>query len=444
MAHPQPPTIGEYTRTVAFAAAPNDPLHPSATPIYQTATFAQESALEFGRYDYSRSGNPTRDVLERQLAALENPGAPETTRAFAFASGLAALTAATRTLLPGDELVACDDLYGGSYRLFSRLLEPRGVTVRYADFTDPAQLARAFSPRTRLIHFETPTNPLLRIVDIRAVVAAARAQGPRARVLVDSTAMSPWLQRPLELDGGGADIVLHSATKLLNGHGDVTAGALIVRDPGLAEELAFIQNAEGAALSPFDSFLLLRGLKTLGVRIDRQQATARTVADFLASHPAAFEVGYPGLAHAPGRDIHARQARGGGGGVVITFRTGDIELSRRLVESLRLFPIAVSFGSINSTASLPCRMSHASIPAEVRARRQLPEDLVRLSIGLEDADDLIADLDQAVTSASPPMFDPSGGQSRTPRAKTGAVVRRSPSLLPQAHAPAHRPIPAQP
>lgn len=441
MTQPQPPTIGEHTRAVAFAAAPNDPFHACATPIYQTATFAQESALEFGRYDYSRSGNPTRDVLERQLAALENPGAPETTRAFAFASGLAALAAATRTLLPGDELVACDDLYGGSYRLFSRLLEPRGVTVRYADFTSPDRLDRAFSARTRLIHFETPTNPLLRIVDIRAVVAAARAHAPRARVLVDSTAMSPWLQRPLEL---GADIVLHSATKLLNGHGDVTAGALIVRDPGLAEELAFIQNAEGAALSPFDSFLLLRGLKTLGVRIDRQQATARTVADFLASHPAVFEVGYPGLAHAPGRDIHARQARGGGGGVVITFRTGDIGLSRRLVESLRLFPIAVSFGSINSTASLPCRMSHASIPAEVRARRQLPEDLVRLSIGLEDADDLIADLDQAVASASPPMFDSLRVPAHSPRAEAVAAACLSPTFLAPAHPPTRGPIPAQP
>jgi cystathionine beta-lyase len=298
-------------------------------------------------------------------------------------------------LKPGDELVACDDLYGGSYRLFTRLLEPRGVIVRYADFTDPGQLARALTQRTRLIHFETPTNPLLRIVDIRAVVAAARAQAPGALVLVDSTAMSPWLQRPLAL---GADIVLHSATKLLNGHGDVTAGALVVRKEQLAKDLAFIQNAEGAALAPFDSFLLLRGLKTLGIRVDRQQQTAGTVANYLAADPRIADIRFPGLPGSDDHDLHARQARGPG--VVITFRTGALEASGKLVESLRLFPIAVSFGSVNSTASLPCCMSHASIPAAVRAARRLPEDLVRLSIGLEDADDLVNDLSQAIRVAT--------------------------------------------
>lgn len=396
MTHPRP--LADHTRAVAFDAAPDDPFRPSATPIYQTATFEQQSALGFGRYDYSRSGNPTRDTLERQLAALEDPANPSA-RALAFASGLAALAAATHALRPGDELVACDDLYGGSYRLFSRLLEPRGISVRYADFTDPDALRDALSPRTRLVHFETPTNPLLRVADIRAVVAAARERAPAARVLVDSTAMSPWSQRPLEL---GADIVLHSATKLLNGHGDVTAGALVVRDRSLADELAFIQNAEGSALAPFDSFLLLRGLMTLGVRVERQQRTARAVAEFLSSRPGVSEVGYPALPGAPGHEIHARQARGGG--VVIAFRTGDLDASRRLVESLRLFSIAVSFGSVNSTASLPCRMSHASIPAEVRARRRLPEDLVRLSIGLEDPDDLLADLDRALASAVLPAL----------------------------------------
>ncbi len=385
--------MNDHTRLVQFESAPGDPFHPSNTPIYQTATFAQESATEFGQYDYSRSGNPTRTILERQLAALECPDDHDA-RAFAFASGLAALTAATRLLKPGDELVACDDLYGGSYRLFTKLLEPRGVVVRYVDFTDKSALARAFTTRTRLIHFETPTNPLLRIVDIRAVVAAARAHAPEARVLVDSTAMSPWLQRPLEL---GADIVLHSATKLLNGHGDVTAGALVVHDAALAAELAFVQNAEGAGLGPFDSFLLLRGMKTLGVRIDRQQATAQRVAEHLESHPDVKEVFYPGLRGSEDRELHARQSRGPG--VVISFGTGSREVSCVLVESLKLFPIAVSFGSVNSTASLPCCMSHASIPPKVRTQRRLPEDLVRLSIGLEEAADLIADLNLAMTKA---------------------------------------------
>lgn len=403
--------LGPHTRLDRHNPAPGDPFHPSATPIYQTATFAQESAAEFGEYDYSRSGNPTRTVLERQLAAIEDPSNP-TSCAPAFTSGLAALSAAVRALHPGDELLASDDLYGGSYRLFSRILEPRGVSVRYADLSDTASLDRHFSARTRLVHIETPTNPLLRIIDIRAVADAAHARG--ARLLVDSTAASPWLQRPLEL---GADIVLHSATKLLNGHADVSAGALVVRDAALAGDLAFIQNAEGAALAPFDSFLLLRGLKTLGVRVERQQHTALRAAEFLAAHPLVSRVFYPGLSAHPGHDLHARQSARAGeprarttgtqpitppcGGVVLSFLTIDDspDTAPQVVESLDLFSIAVSFGSTNSTASLPCRMSHASIPAAVRSKRQLPENLIRLSIGLEDAHDLTSDLDRALTVA---------------------------------------------
>lgn len=393
----QAKSLHPHTRAVGFAAAPGDPARPSATPIYQTATFAQESATEFGAFDYSRSGNPTRAVLERHLAAIEYPGGTargEPARAFAFASGLAALSAAVSILRPGDELVACDDLYGGSYRLFLRVLEPRGVVVRYANLADAGVASRAFSEKTRLVHFETPTNPLQRIVDIRGIVRAVRARSPRAMVLVDSTAMSPWLQRPLEL---GADMVMHSATKLLNGHADVTAGALVMRDAALAEQIAFIQNAEGAALGPFDSYLLLRGMKTLGVRIERQQRGARRVAAWLRSRPGVGEVYFPGTGDCESAVVHASQA--GGPGVVISFRTGDAGASRALVESLELFSIAVSFGSVNSTASLPCRMSHASIPDAVRAARRMPEDLVRLSIGLEEAEDLIGDLDRAIEAA---------------------------------------------
>lgn len=379
------------TQLVAFDQCPDDPYSPVATPIYQTATFEQDSALEFGRYDYSRSGNPTRAVLETQLARLDGG-----TRAFAFSSGLAALSAVTRLLRPGDEILAGDDLYGGTYRLFSRILPRSGITVRYADATDPAAFAAAFTDKTRLVHVETPTNPLFRIIDLRRIAALARSKG--ALLCVDSSMTSPYLQRPLEL---GADIVLHSATKYLCGHSDVTAGALIVKDKAIADDLYFIQNGEGAGLGPFDSYLLLRGLKTLALRLDRQQRSATTIANFLADHPAVRRVHFPGLANHPGAALHASQSSGPG--AVLSFETGSVATSQRIVESLRLFGITVSFGSINSSASLPARMSHASIPAEVRAARHLPEDLIRLSIGIEDAADLKDDLFSALAADSPAL-----------------------------------------
>jgi cystathionine beta-lyase len=357
-----------------------------ATPIYQTATFEQESAVEFGRYDYSRSGNPTRSVLEDQIARLENGR-----RAFCFASGLAAITAVTRLLRPGDEIVASNDLYGGTCRLFSKVLKRSGITVRYTRGTSIEAFAEAMGPRTKLVHIESPTNPLLRIIDIRRVAELAHQHG--ALLCVDNTLMSPYLQNPLEF---GADIVVHSATKALCGHSDVTAGAVVVSDASLAEEIYFIQNAEGAGLAPFDCFLLLRGVKTLGIRLDRQQENARRVAAFLASHPLAKRVHFPGLADHPGREIHERQARGPS--TVLSFETGSAELSRAVVEATRIFAISVSFGSVNSSISLPARMSHASVPADVRGEVAIPADLVRVSVGIEDADDLIADLEQALAA----------------------------------------------
>jgi cystathionine beta-lyase len=377
--------VKRATELLAFDACPGDPFRPLATPIYQTATFDQPGALEPGLYDYSRSGNPTRAVLEAQLARLERG-----TRAVAFASGLAALTAVTRLLRPGDELVAGDDLYGGSYRLFSRLVAPHGVRVRYADLTDEAAAAAAITPRTRLVHVESMTNPLLRVPDLRKLAALAHGHG--AWLCVDASILTPYLQRPLEL---GADIVVHSATKGLGGHGDLTAGSVAVADPGLAERIAFVQNAEGAGLGPFDAFLLLRGMQTLAVRMDRQQASAHRVASHLRARGLA--VRYPGLPEDPG---HARlRAQSRGAGAVLSFETGAVDASARLVDSLRLFSTSVSFGSIHSSASLPCRMSHAAIPVEVRRARRLPEDLVRLSIGLEDPDDLASDLEQALAAA---------------------------------------------
>lgn len=404
------------TRLVRFDQCPDDPFRPSATPIYQTATFEQESALEFGRFDYSRSGNPTREVLETQLASLASGS-----RALCYASGLAAISAVVDLLSPGDEILAHDDLYGGTYRLFSGLAERRGVRVRYADLSASTTVGdshwrESVAERTRLIYAETPTNPLQHVCDIGALSALARRAG--ARLCIDNTAMSPYLQKPLEL---GADIVLESATKYLCGHSDVTAGVVTVRDGPLARTLAFNQNATGSALAPFDSFLLLRGLKTLAIRIDAQQRNARRVASFLCRHPAVARVHYVGLPSHPGSVLHSSQSRGPGS--VVSFETGRLETSRRIVESLRCFGIAVSFGGIGSTASLPCRMSHASIPPGERRRHELPEDLVRLSIGIESADDLIDDLGQALDGCGTGRALPRAAGAERASVEEGAPCR---------------------
>lgn len=391
------------TRLLNFDPAPGDRFSPANTPIYQTATFRQDDATEFGEYDYSRSGNPTRAVVEKQIAALESG-----TRGFCFATGLAAITAVTRLVSPGEEILACDDLYGGTYRLFSRILAKRGINVRYVDFTNPASIAAAINNKTRLVYLESPTNPLLQIIDIAAVSEIAHRSS--ALVCVDNSTMSPYLQRPLEL---GADIVLHSATKFLCGHSDVMAGAVVVADNELAAELYLIQNGEGAGLAPFDSFLLLRGMKTLSLRLDRQSANAGKIAEFLAAHPAVDRVYYPGLlphgahqGHAGGpgladaRQLAIHRSQASGDGAVLSFVTGDPELSRTIVEATKLFNIAVSFGGVNSTISLPNYMSHASIPADLRQQKSIPADLVRVSVGAEDADDLVDDLSQAFEIAS--------------------------------------------
>ena len=376
------------TRLVHFDPCPGDAHRPVATPIYQTATFEQECATEFGEYDYSRSGNPTRTVLETQLAVLENAE-----RAFCFSSGMAAITAVTRLLQPGDEILAGSDLYGGAYRLFSKILRPGGIIVRYAGSSSLEEFRAAVSPRTRLVHIETPGNPLLSVTDIAAVASLAHSQG--ALLSVDNSMLSPYLQNPLDQ---GADIVIHSATKFLCGHSDVTAGVVAVKGSKLAGDLYLIQNGEGAGLGPFDSFLLLRGLKTLGLRVQRQQDNALRLLDFLQHHPGVKRVYYPASAAQEQDRIHSRQARGGGS--IIAFETGDLEISRRVAESTKIFAITVSFGSVNSSISLPYFMSHSSIPPEVRSSHPFPHDLVRLSVGIEDADDLIADLKQALNAAN--------------------------------------------
>lgn len=364
-----------------------DPFRALSVPIYQTVSFAQESAVEMGPYDYTRSGNPTRAALESHVAALEGA-----TRAFAFASGMAAITAVTRLAAAGRRVVAGDDLYGGSYRLLSRVLAPCGVAVEYVPTTDFGVVERALREGPALVLVETPGNPRLRVTNLAALADIVHAHG--GLFAVDNSLLSPYLQRPLAL---GADIVVHSATKVLSGHGDVTAGIVAVKDAALAEQVAFVQNAEGAALSPFESWLLLRGVRTLALRQDRQEGSARRVADFLVAHPHVRQVHYPGLPTHPGHDVHRRQARGAG--CVVSFETGSAERSKRVVERTRLFTISVSFGSIASLISLPCAMSHASIPLAARQARGLGEDLVRVSVGIEDPDDLVADLAQALDDA---------------------------------------------
>jgi cystathionine beta-lyase len=279
----------------------------------------------------------------------------------------------TRLVASGEEILAGDDLYGGTFRLLGRVLPPLGIGVRYVDASDASAVAAAIGPRTRLVLVETPTNPLLRVADIAELARVTHRAG--ALLAVDNSLLSPLLQQPLAL---GADLVIHSATKFLCGHSDVIAGAVVVDDPGLAERVAFLQNAEGSGLAPFDAWLVLRGIKTLALRLERQSESARRIAEHLRSHPSVDEVFYPGL------------------GAVLSFTTGDAELSRRVAEATRLFTIAVSFGGVGSVISLPCRMSHASTPPEVRARYALPADLVRISVGIEDVEDLVEDLDAAL------------------------------------------------
>jgi cystathionine beta-lyase len=373
------------TATLCVQLPPrDDPYGALAPPIYQTAAFRQPGALEFGEYDYSRTANPTRSLTEEQIAALEGGRF-----ACAFASGMAALVAVTRLVKAGEEILAGDDLYGGTFRLLSKIAPGLGVRVRHVDASDPAAVEAALNSSTRLLLVETPTNPLLRIADLERLAEIAHSHG--ALLAVDNSLLSPCLQRPLAL---GADLVIHSATKLLCGHGDVCAGAVVTDDEDLHERLAFHLNAEGTGLAPFDSWLLLRGMKTLSLRVERQCATATRIAEFLAGHRQVKEVYFPGLAPPCVRQIHERQARGPG--QVVSFTTGDPETSRRVVESARLFAIAVSFGSVGSSISLPCRMSHASIPRELRRRLGPPPDLIRLSVGIEDVEDLIADLERAL------------------------------------------------
>jgi cysteine-S-conjugate beta-lyase len=365
-----------------------DPYGAISPPIYQTATFRQQSASEFGEYDYTRTGNPTRQLVEQKLASLEG-GA----YCCAFASGMAAVTALTRTLEIGDHIVAGNDLYGGTVRLLDQVLSRSGIYVSYVNMSDIDEVQSGLTERTKLLLIETPTNPLLRIADIGTLAGLAHSAG--AILAVDNSMLSPCFQQPLAL---GADVVIHSATKFLCGHSDVTGGVLITNDSELDRQFRFQQNAEGAGLGPFDSWLLLRGIKTLCLRAERQNASAKRIARFLSEHPSVEQVYYPGLSSHCDHDLHRRQATGDG--AVISLTTGDANFSQRIIARAELFAIAVSFGSVNSVISLPCKMSHASIPDSLKEDLAPPRDLIRLSIGIEDVDDLIQDLDQALNTAA--------------------------------------------
>ncbi|HEX5772733.1 MAG TPA: aminotransferase class I/II-fold pyridoxal phosphate-dependent enzyme [Geomobilimonas sp.] len=349
-------------------------------PIYQTSTFAQQSVDHFGKYDYARSGNPTREALEEAVARLEGG-----THGFAFASGMAAISSTFLLFAPGDHLVVCEDVYGGTFRVLTRLFNQWGLEVTFVDATDANAIATAIRPETRALYLETPSNPLLKITDLREAVALAREH--EILTIVDNTFMTPYLQRPLEL---GCDIVLHSGTKFLNGHSDVICGFAVVADPGLAKRLGFIQNGFGAILGPQDCWLVLRGLKTLKVRMEESQTTARKVAQWLAEQPQISRVLYPGLTDHPGYAIHSSQSDGPG--AVLSFELTSFELTKKLLEKVELAAFAVSLGGVESILSYPAKMSHAAMPPAERAARGISDTLVRLSVGLEDGDDLIADL----------------------------------------------------
>ncbi|CRG91473.1 cystathionine beta-lyase [Talaromyces islandicus] len=365
----------------------SDQYNASSVPIYQSATFKQTSGSGGGEYDYTRSGNPTRTHLERHLAKIMSAQ-----RALVVSSGMAALDVITRLLRPGDEVVTGDDLYGGTNRLLKYLGSNGGIIVHHVDSTVAENVEAVINSKTAMVLLETPTNPLIKIVDIAKIAAIAHQANPDCLVAVDNTMMSPLLLNPLDL---GADIVYESGTKYLSGHHDLMAGVIAVNDSALGERLYFPINASGCGLSPFDSWLLMRGVKTLKVRMEQQQSNAQRIAEFLEAH--GFKVRYPGLRSHPQYDLHHSMARGSG--AVLSFETGDTALSERIVESAKLWAISVSFGCVNSLISMPCRMSHASIDAKTRQERAMPEDLIRLCVGIEDPNDLIDDLRRALVQA---------------------------------------------
>lgn len=355
------------------------------TPIYQTSTYAQSSPGQHTGYEYSRTDNPTRTAYQECLAALEGGK-----HALAFASGLATTDCILHTLKPGDHVVCCDDVYGGTFRLFERVYKDLGIQFDFVDLTDLAKAEAAFKPNTKMLWIETPTNPTLKLVDIAALSAIARKKG--ALSIVDNTFMSAYFQKPLSL---GADVVVHSVTKYMNGHSDVVGGALITSNTALYEKLKFLQNAVGAVPAPMDCFLVMRGLKTLHVRMERHAQNAQAIAEYLEKHPKVERVIYPGLKSHPQHELARKQMSGFGGMITILLK-GGLNESRTFLEKVKLFTLAESLGGVESLIEHPAIMTHASVPAEMRAKLGILDNLVRLSCGIEDLADLKADLEQAL------------------------------------------------
>ncbi len=374
------------TKTIHAGIHP-DPLTGAVmTPIYQTSTYAQESPGKHKGYEYARTQNPTRDVLQANLAALENGKF-----GYCFASGLAATDVMIKLLKPNDEVISTNDLYGGTYRIFRRVFEKFGIKFHFVDMTDQKQIEAAMNSNTRMIWIETPTNPLVRIVDIQAVTALAKSRN--VLTVVDNTFATPYCQTPLDL---GADFVVHSATKYLNGHSDVIMGAIITNHEEYAQEIKFLQNACGAVPSPHDCFLVLRGIKTLHLRMAAHDQNGRKVAEYLSKHPKVDTVYYPGLPSHPQHEIAKKQMRIFGGMMSFTLKADSLEASFRVMEKLQLFTLAESLGGVESLCGHPASMTHGSIPPEERLKSGLKDSLIRLSVGVEDVEDLIADLEQAI------------------------------------------------
>ena len=374
------------TATIHGGQSPDKAYGAVMPPIYQTSTYAQRSPGKHKGFEYSRTHNPTREALEKSLASIESGNF-----AFAFGSGLAAMDAVLKTLKPGDEIISTDDLYGGSYRLFTKIFKDFGLKFHFVSMHDTKNISNVLNDKTRLIWIETPTNPMMNIIDIKSVVDLVK--GRDILVAVDNTFASSYIQQPLKM---GVDIVMHSATKYLAGHSDVILGALIVNDNKLAERLRFIQNASGAVCGPMDSFLTLRGIKTLHVRMQRHCENTAQIANFLNESPKIEKVYWPGFKFHPNHKIAKNQMKDFGGMLSFITKGADYKSAIKIVEKLKIFTLAESLGGVESLAGHPASMTHASIPKQIREKSGVVDALIRLSVGIEYIDDLIADLKQAI------------------------------------------------
>jgi len=373
------------TRAIHAGCEPDSGTGAIMTPIFQTSTYVQESPGKHKGYDYSRTHNPTRTALEKNIASLEEGG-----YGLAFSSGLSAILAVTQLLNAGDHVICCDDVYGGTFRLFDKVLKRYALESDFIDLTNPQSLERYIKSNTKLVWLESPSNPLLKLIDIEAVAHIAKKKN--ILIAVDNTFATPFFQKPLKL---GADIVMHSTTKYLNGHSDVIGGALVTNNKELYDKLQFLQNAAGAVPGPFDCFLVLRGIKTLAVRMERHAGNAMKIAQFLEGHPKVRRVIYPGLRSHPQHEL-AKKQMAGFGGIITFFIKGGLAAARRFLERVKIFSLAESLGGVESLIEHPAIMTHASLPKEVREKTGISDELIRVSVGIENVDDLIEDLESAL------------------------------------------------